>query len=157
MRNPHRRSGLNSLSTSSPSAKRTLLDTGSSGSEGGGSVNSSGLPATDAAAVRSANLVSLVTPTQAPFPPTTRLAPRTSFTAASSAPLSVTQRLQSTTSGSNTCHDSNNTQNYTHGITLKYLLVLVLGTAAIMPDLASLDDALYCSSPRVTISGSRSG
>ncbi|KAL7065279.1 hypothetical protein AAHC03_05139 [Spirometra sp. Aus1] len=93
MRNPRRRSGLNSLSASSPSVKRTRLETGSSGSEGSGSINSSGLPAVHAAAVRSANLVSLVTPTNAPFPLATRLAPRTSFTAALPAPLSVTQRF----------------------------------------------------------------
>ncbi|BHF69265.1 ASF1 anti-silencing function 1 [Sparganum proliferum] len=37
---------------------------------------------------------------------------------------------------------------------IRYLLVLVLVTAAIMPDLAGLDDVPNCTSPRVTICGS---
>ncbi|KAL7056088.1 hypothetical protein AAHC03_021151 [Spirometra sp. Aus1] len=122
MPNPHRGSGLNSLSASSSSAKRTRLETGSSGGGGSGSANSSGLPA-GAAAARSANLVSLVTPKQDPFPPTTRATPRTSSTVASSAPLSVTSRLPSTTSRpstASTSHNNNNTQKYTHGIAAKF-------------------------------------
>ncbi|BHF77529.1 hypothetical protein SprV_0602063600 [Sparganum proliferum] len=122
MPNPHRGSGLNSLSASSSSAKRTRLETGSSGGGGSGSANSSGLPA-GAAAARSANLVSLVTPKQDPFPPTTRATPRTSSTVASSAPLSVASRLPSTTSRPSTAsssHNNNNTQKYTHGIAAKF-------------------------------------
>uniref|UniRef100_A0A0X3PEN9 Uncharacterized protein n=1 Tax=Schistocephalus solidus TaxID=70667 RepID=A0A0X3PEN9_SCHSO len=39
----------------------------------------------------------------------------------------------------------------------KAWLVLVLGTAATMTDLADLDYVMDCNPPRVTISGSRSG
>ncbi|VDL89838.1 unnamed protein product [Schistocephalus solidus] len=122
MPNPHRGSGLNSLSASSSSAKRTRLETGSSGGGGGGSANSSGLPA-GAAAARSANLVSLVTPKQDPFPPTTRANPRTSAIAASPPSLSLTSRLQSAISRSNAAsnsHSNNSTQKYTHGIAAKF-------------------------------------